>query len=281
MNSTFKKSLFVALLTLLYFFNVFGRFYGNYLNFIITGILNFIFIFYLLKINPFKKIGLILIFFPFALLTGIVIYGLVNTLKMPGLIGYYMYCLSTVFGIWLFVARNKILVILTYTLIYLSSVYLYPDLINYYNTQVNQSDNVGKALPKITIENLNGNKTELLTNGKILFVDLWSNSCANCITAFPKFENLKNDFKDDKEIEFIAINVYNKRNDIAESRKFLEEFTFANYYTDETIFKLLDFNTFPHYMLIGKDGKIKYFGSLNVGEFENYNNAYKLIKNEK
>lgn len=281
MSKSFKVPIFVVMLLVLYFFNILGRFYGLYFNFIITGILNFIFTYYLLKINPFKKFGLILIFFPFALLSGIVIYGLINSLIMPGLIGYYICCLSTAFGICLFISRKKILVITIYTLAYLSSVYLYSDMVNYYYAQVNQSSSIGKMLPKIMVEDLSGNKKELLTNGKILFVDLWSNSCANCIAAFPKFEKLKNDFKDDKEVEFIAINIYNKRNDIAVSQKILKESTFANYYTDETIFKLLDFNTVPKYMLISKDSRIKYFGSLNVGELENYNNAYKLIKNEK
>ena len=34
-------------------------------------------------------------------------------------------------------------------------------------------------------------------------------------------------------------------------------------------------------MIIGKDGKIKYFGSLNIDKLETYNNIYELIENER
>ncbi|WP_396190827.1 TlpA family protein disulfide reductase [Flavobacterium sp.] len=276
-----KTFLFFLILLILYFFNLFGRFYGLYMNFVVTGVINFIFTYYLLKINPFKKVGLFLIFFPFILLSLAVAYGIINSERMPGIIGYYMYLLSTAFGIILYRSSKMIVISCIYLLLFTVSVLNYQNMFNYYYSIVDKNINVGKVVPKIEIIDKNGTKQLLKNNGKILVVDLWSNTCGNCIKAFPKFEKIKNDYKNDNEVAFLAINIYNKKSDILESEKYLKKYSFNNFYSDTLLFNKLNFNTVPNYMIIGKDEKIKYFGNLNVESIETYNNMYKLIENEK
>ena len=96
-----------------------------------------------------------------------------------------------------------------------------------------------------------------------------------------KFEKVKNYYEEDEEIDFISINIYETKKEISLSKKYLTNFTFKQYYSNNTLYKILNFNSIPNYMIIGKDGKIKYFGSLNSEFYETYNNIYKLIDNEK
>lgn len=276
-----KVSLFFVILIILYFFNFVGRCYGLYMNFIVTGVINFIFTYYLLKTNPFKKMGLFLIFFPFFLLTGAILNGLINSERMPGIIGYFMYLFSSISGLILFLSRKKRVVIFIYFILLSLSILNYNNFFNYYYSIVDKNTSIGKNLPEIEILDDKNELQILNNNGKILVVDLWSNTCGNCIKDFPKFEKLKNDFANDSLVDFISINIYNKKSDIVESEKYLKKYTFKKYFTDRSIYKKLDFNSIPNYMLVGKDGKIKYFGNLNMETYETYNNIYKLIENEK
>lgn len=276
-----NKIIFIILIFVLYYFNFIGRVYGLFFNFVITGIINFIFTYYLLKSNPFKKMGLVLVFLPFLLLTLTIFYGLYMKLTMPGILGYIMYLVSTSFGILIYKSLNKKIIIILYTFIYLILVYNYSNLMElYYSTKV-QNVNVNKFAPILNLEDKNGEKVIIKNENKVLVIDLWSLSCGNCIKSFPKFEKVKNDFKNDNEVEFISINIYQSKNEIEKSEKIIGRYTFKNFYSDKSLFKKLNFNSVPNYMIIGKDNRIKYFGNLNVESYENINNIYKLIENEK
>jgi len=276
-----KITLFFLLLFILCFFNFVGRCYGLYMNFIVTGIINFLFTFYLLRINPFQKIGLFLIFLPFVLLTSVVIYGLMYSERMPGLLGYFMYLFSSTSGLLLFLSRKKVVEILVYFILLIILILNYTNFFNYYYSIVDQNTSIGKTLPKIVIFDSKNKSKILNNNGKILVVDLWSNTCGNCIKDFPKFEKLKNEFINDNTIDFISISIINKESDIIESEKYLNKYTFKKYFSNRSIYHKLDFNSIPNYMIVGKNGKIIYFGNLNMETFETYNNVYNLIEEEK
>ena len=276
-----KTILFICLTCALYYLNFMGRAYGLYNNFMLTGVFNFIVTFYLLTINPFKKTGLFLIFFPFVLLTVTVIHGLFNSIPMPGFIGYVMYLLSTGFGIFLYESNRKIIISVIYGLLFIIALFNYNNMYEFYYSIIQKNEIVGGKFPKIKLTDKYGTVTEIQSNGKIIVLDLWSNYCGNCIKAFPKFEKLTDDFQKDTEIDFYAINIYNNKKDISESEKYLKGYTFKNYYGNRSIFDTLNFNGVPIYMVVGKDGIIKYFGNLNTETFETYNNIYKLIEHEK
>jgi thiol-disulfide isomerase/thioredoxin len=276
-----KKFQFFLILFIIYFFNFFGREFGSYTNFIITGIINFIFTYYLLKINPFKKTGLFLIFFPLLLLSLVVFRALINSIRIPGIVGYYICLLATSFGTLLYLYNKKALISCIYSILFIVSVLNFNNIFNYYYSLVDKNINVGKVLPIITVIDINGSSKIIESKGKILLIDLWSNSCGNCIKSFPKFEKLKNEYAKDNEVEILAINIYNSKKEIIESEKFLKKYSFKNYYCDQTLFDKLNFNSIPNYMIVGRDNKIKYFGNLNMETFETYNNIYKLIENEK
>lgn len=276
-----NKIIFIILTLVLYYFNFLGRANGLFVNFVLIGIINFIFTYYLLKINPFKKMGLFLMFFPFILLTITICYGLYIKLTMPGILDYIMYLFSTTFGVLIYKSLNKKNILILYTTIYLLLVYNYSNLMELYYSTKEQNVNVNKFAPILNLEDKNGNKVIIKNENKILVIDLWSLSCGNCIKSFPKFEKVKNDFKNDNDIEFISINIYQSKDEIEKSEKIINNYTFKNFYSNKSLFNTLNFNSVPNYMIIGKDNRIKYFGHLNVESYENINNIYKLIENEK
>lgn len=276
-----NKIIFIILTLVLYYFNFLGRANGLFVNFVLIGIINFIFTYYLLKINPFKKKGLFLIFSPFLLLTFTICYGLYMKLTMPGILDYIMYLVSTFFGVLIYKSINKKIIIILYSIVYLLLVYNYSNLMELYYSTKEQNINVNKFVPILNLEDKNGNKIIIKNENKILVIDLWSLSCGNCIKSFPKFEKVKNDFKNDNDVEFISINIYQSKDEIEKSEKIINNYTFKNFYSDKSLFNTLNFNSVPNYMIIGKDNRIKYFGHLNVESYENINNIYKLIENEK
>ncbi len=276
-----NKTLYIIGLIIILYVNLFGRAYGLYLNFIVSGFINFFLSYYLLKLNPFKKIGIFLIFLPFLLLLPTTIYGAISNQRMPGIVGFIIYIVSSIFGIIVFKTEKKVIYIILYFLSFIILTINYFNILNYYYYRFDQNKIIGEIVPKIFLKDEFGNSSIILVNNKIQVIDLWSNSCAECIKQFPKFEELKNKYKNDDEVDFYGLNVMEKNQDFERSKSFLSNYTFKNFYTNKDIFKKLNFSAVPYYMIINKKGKIIYFGSLNVEKNETYNNIYNLIENEK
>jgi thiol-disulfide isomerase/thioredoxin len=284
LEKTYSKIVFILLLIIYYYFNFLGRNFGVFFNFIATGILNFFLVYYLIRINPFKKIGLLLLFFPFVTLFLTFIYGLVNNLGMPGITNILIYAIALVFVFLVHKSnkKNKLIFSSLYLVIFIISVINHSNILNYYyyNYVEKNFSIVNIDMPSIQKKDFKGKIYEVEKN-KIQVIDLWSNSCGQCISQFPKFEKLKNDYKGDEAIEFYALNIIEKPDDQVRAKKFLKGYTFNNYFTDSTVFKKLRFSAVPYYVVVGKDNKIKYFGSLNTDKLETYNNMYDIIENEK
>jgi thiol-disulfide isomerase/thioredoxin len=284
MKKSILITVFVFLLLVYYYFNMIGRTHGIYFNFIVTGILNFFLVYYLIKINPFKKIGLVLLFFPFVLLLLALVYGLINHEGMPGITNLLIYGIALLFVFIVYRSNQKFKLVFTslYVVVFVALAINHSNILNYYyyNFVEKNYSKVNIDLPTIDKKDFDGAIYEVRKN-KIQVIDLWANSCSQCISQFPKFEKLKNDYKNDPTVEFYALNILEKSNDRVRAKKYLKGYTFNNYFTDSTVFKKLNFSSVPHYVVVGKDNKIKYFGNLNIDKFETYNNMYDIIENEK
>jgi thiol-disulfide isomerase/thioredoxin len=283
------KNIFFLLILAHYYFNLLGGIHGFYINYIIIGIVNFICTFYLLKTNPFKRLGLFFIFFPFTLHASLIIYELLNygllnsRIAMETIAIFIMSTIANLFAILISKVNKKIYIVISYFLLYPIMVINYHNIYNFMDAiSTNENINIGKLLPEIALSDSNGNDFLLneLYVGKVLVIDLWNIHCGNCILAFPEFEKVKNDFIHDDRVAFFSVNIYNKTSEIEKSEYFLEPYTFTNYHTDKSVFKTLDFEGVPNYLIIGKDRKIKYFGNLNVASYKSFHNIYKLIENE-
>lgn len=277
-----SKTIFLLLCLISFFSNfVIGQFDFEY-RFYITGIVNFTLSYYLLTKNPFKVYGWIFIFSFFFVLNGMALISLFDKnfgfIAMPLVL---IYNLSSLFAVCLYYFNNKKLIIFSYLLIYTFLSFNFHNINNYYFSKHYKNELVDTFIPEIEVKSMDGKSFTLSDKKQILVVDLWSNSCGYCIQAFPKFEEVYMHYKNDNEVEVISINVDEVMPNRERGHELVKRYAFKNYFATKDILQKLNFNKFPNYMIIGKDGKIKYFGGLNTSQVETYNNIYELIENEK
>ncbi len=153
------KISFIFLLIVLYYVNLIGRMHGIFVHYVISGILNFILTFLLLKINPFEKTGLFLIILPLFLLTPTIFIGFLDHTPKPGFIGHVMYIISTAFGFFLSIKYNIKLIIL-YVIIYSLLIYNFDNINNYYYYKMtkNEKESIEFNFYDIKLTDRNGKK---------------------------------------------------------------------------------------------------------------------------
>ena len=115
-------------------------------------------------------------------------------------------------------------------------------------------------------------------NGKYLYLDFWSSSCAPCIKEFPDFNELSNKLKG-KNIEFIGINILDtkkrwlgmiKKNDLQGVQLTIDNNT-----------KFLDslgVNGIPRYMLIDDTGNVLDFNAKRPSDLKIKSELLSLIR---
>jgi thiol-disulfide isomerase/thioredoxin len=278
-----KKALFV-LGFLFLFINIssLNGISNLFYRFIVTGLITFPFTYYLIKINPFKKIGIVLIFLFFIFATPTIIYAAINDIKTPGIINFIMYVIACVFAILALNSKNKLLLTVAYYSIFTIALYKHDDLLNMYHDYVSKKNEItNTTIPLINLHNTKGDTASIKPNGKIQIIDFWTNSCSYCIKSFPRFEEVYQHYKNDTNVVVYSVNVKRNNKDIKRANHYLAQYNFQNYFTESSTLKKLKFSTFPQYMIVSKKGTIKYFGTLNSSKSETYNNFYELIENEK
>ncbi|MEZ4853035.1 TlpA family protein disulfide reductase [Flavobacterium sp.] len=274
-----QQIIFLALTLILFLLNVFTGLIGVKFQFIFIGLVNFIFCIYLLNINPYKKIGWGLIFIYPILGLFLLIHSILYDVDgYRGLLIDLICVVSSVFAI--LVHKRKKYFFLSYILIFIVLSFNFDNLNNYYLDKVDSQGYVNVDFPDIVFEDFNKKPIKLPAN-KVLVLDLWTTHCEYCIESFPKFEKLEAQYKNDKEIAFFSINIYEDYSEKEKSLQFLKGFKFKNYYHDISLFEKLNFNSVPNYVVINKNGLVTYFGSLNDTKFETYNNIHNIIKDAK
>jgi len=156
--------------------------------------------------------------------------------------------------------------------------YLLPNYYVYIRNKPN--DVISKHVPELTLYDEAGKRFNLKDKtGKIIVLDLWNSSCGACIKAFPKFEALRNEFKNDTIIEFYSLNIPIRKVDEKErAKKFTDKYNFSKLYADINASKALNITAVPQYLIIDKNQNIAYIGGLYTETNVFYNNFYKLIK---
>lgn len=274
-----KKFLFSLLIIILLFLNHYTRGISGFYNFIILGFLNIFLTAYLVKLNPFKIVGLVLIFFPLLFFIPNTVYKIINNEAFL-IFHSLLYILTSIIGFYYYKINLKyrIIILSIYFVTFFITLYQYENLCyNYYDSFEKVKTNVN--FPQINIFDKNKNEISLPKN-KIIVIDLWSNSCGNCIKDFPKFQEFSDKYKYNKEVEVFSLNIINNDKDIEIAEKHHKKYTFRNYFTDKEIFKKLGFNGVPNYVIIGKNDQLIYFGHLNTKYQSNKNYFHKIIANE-
>lgn len=67
---------------------------------------------------------------------------------------------------------------------------------------------IGAQAPDLTLETIKGKKANLKSyKGKVLIVDFWASWCGPCRAEIPKLKKIYEDYKDNKNVEFLSISI--------------------------------------------------------------------------
>jgi thiol-disulfide isomerase/thioredoxin len=105
--------------------------------------------------------------------------------------------------------------------------------------------------------------------GKLVFVDFWATTCAPCVYAIKQNKEIRETYKDSKELEFIFITAEDQ-SPLTRYDEFVKEQELVHTYrlsADDFLYlrELFRFNGIPRYVVINKEGQV-----LN-DNFEMYN----------
>lgn len=145
---------------------------------------------------------------------------------------------------------------------------------------------IGNAVPDIEFSMLNFSKQRIkLSNfkGKIVLLDFWGTWCSSCISSFPHLDSLQNKFKN--EIQILLVNSIEGSGDTKEKiADFLVKqkrngnyFNLPIAYDDREARSLFPHGFVPHYVWIGRDGKLI---GITSSEFITEENVKKILLNK-
>lgn len=135
------------------------------------------------------------------------------------------------------------------------------------------------AFPELNISMLDSNQSFKIEEGSAYVIDLWTTSCRTCIEDFPKFENLKSNYKD-SNIKFYTLNLPMPNDKIDKVIKYTDKYDFGKLIGDDRKLaeKGFGINKYPNYVVVNRNKEIIYVGWLNDKWYDFYNNIHYLLK---
>lgn len=138
---------------------------------------------------------------------------------------------------------------------------------------------IGQSLPDIPLKNIfNSKQSASTTNGyrgKLLILDFWATWCTPCVAAMPKLDSLQQQFKD--QVQILPV-TYQPKEDVErifkKSTK-LQKVSLPIITGDNTLRFLFPHKELPHYVWIGKDGKVI---AITSSEYVNRDTIQKVLQ---
>lgn len=144
-----------------------------------------------------------------------------------------------------------------------------------------KSEMIKKEAPNFSLLNREGKTVSLADlKGKVVVIDFWATWCGPCKISMPGMQAAANKFKDDKEVEFLFIDTWQREENYKE---LVDKFMEQNKYTFNVLFdEMKDKSKFtttafgvkgiPHKVVIDKEGFIRFEssgGSADVNKIVN------------
>ncbi len=104
-----------------------------------------------------------------------------------------------------------------------------------------------------------GKNTSVTLNryrGKLILLDFWATYCVPCITSFPKMQVLQQKYQDDLQIILVNNEPVARATAFLQKRKNEQGEAFTAIVADTLLNNFFPHRTIPHYVWIGKDGKV-------------------------
>jgi thiol-disulfide isomerase/thioredoxin len=122
------------------------------------------------------------------------------------------------------------------------------------------------AVPKTAYDLPAGKGTDIFKKiidqykGKLVFVDFWATTCGPCVGAIKENKEIRETYKDSKELEFIFITAEDQ-SPLTRYNEFVKEQELVHTYrlsADDFNYlrELFRFNGIPHYAVINKEGQV-------------------------
>jgi thiol-disulfide isomerase/thioredoxin len=129
---------------------------------------------------------------------------------------------------------------------------------------------IKKEAPDFSLVNMAGETINLSDlKGKVVILDFWATWCGPCKVSFPGMQAAVNKYKDDKEVEFLFIDTWQREENYKEV---VEQFIADNKYTFHVLFDEMKDRSkatttaygvrgIPHKVVIDKEGFIRFEAS--------------------
>lgn len=124
---------------------------------------------------------------------------------------------------------------------------------------------IGQPVPDVLIQNITGLKGSgdmpvalplSAFRGKLLILDFWATWCAPCIAGFPKMKMLQEKYRNDLQVILVNNEPIARATAFLQKRKNERGEAFTVVLADMLLNKTFPHRTVPHYVWIGRDGKV-------------------------
>jgi len=140
-----------------------------------------------------------------------------------------------------------------------------------------KSEMIKKEAPNFSLLNMKGDKVSLADlKGKVVVLDFWATWCGPCKISFPGMQAAVNKYKDDKDVEFLFIDTWQREENY---KDLVEQFIADNKYTfhvlydemkdrDKATTTAYGVQGIPHKVIIDKEGNIRFESSGGSADVE-------------